>query len=207
MRGLLWAIFVGSVIVCYTIYAITGCSGSRNSTSVLEKYDGEPYFDAAVFPGQHDAVFQCAILALQEEGYLITLSDPQNRIVSGELNCPAKLQEELRGQTPERQTNVVKTCLAFLVIIGFAIAFLGSIGNGSTDENSSPLTNDPQPNESYKYTASLTTCAISTDSVEVKIAVTRSDLTDDLIVNTVPLENKYINCEIFDAIYRQLKNR
>jgi hypothetical protein len=212
MKGL-----VLSVAICFFFYSITGCGSSNIATKHLDKYDEKPYSDAATFyAGKVDA-YKATVLALQQRGYVVTLSDAQTGLINGEISGSSIIPEEQKQISKDTSNDVgageiIIGILGIILIVGL-IAMLTSDSNKKEDSNSNTtsttttttvVTSAPEKVTSYKYIVTINTTALSDSTSELQLSAVRQVIENGSITNSAKFENKYLNYGIFDAVQEQL---
>ncbi len=202
------------VLFSFILYA--GC-GTTQPTQHLDKYDGRPYADIATYPASKDDVHKATALALQQKGFVVTLSDPVTGLMNGELENPAIIPEEQKSNEQYEKASTGDILLGILGII-FIFGIIGWLVGSSEDDSSEhnkrekerhrePYYSPPvEPKtSSYRYVVALTLTAYGTDSTEVAISAVRAQLENGSVVSSGRMENKYLNYSIFEAIQSRLE--
>lgn len=201
------------ITICFFVFSVLNCGGSGQSTKHLEKYDSYPYQDIFTLNVSKDGAYKAAVNALQQQGYLITLSDPQTGLINAEINSPALLPEEIKAEEQSKGGTSVWTIL--LAILGVVLLFglIGSMdGCSDSSKKTKTRTDDhtyyPPPQEtkttSYRYVVTLTTTELDANSTGIKVSAVRMVLENGSVASSGRIENKYLNYNIIDAIEAQL---
>lgn len=214
MRTLNVPSFTLAVACIFLLYTITfpGCGSSSPSTSHLDKYDELPYRDTFTLSGSGQTVFRATIRALQQEGYIVSLSDPQTGLINAELNSGQVLAEEVKAlQTEESSgTSLFWTIIGIVFLFGLIALIIGSDESEQEqkDERSRHRERDPSVDvtvedsrtTSYRYVITINANPIDETSTEVQISAVRMQLENGGVVDSRRVENKYLNYRIVDRI-------
>lgn len=202
---------------CFLLYAVAvpGCGSSTPSTGHLDQYDSLPYRDAFTFDDDAPRVYRAAIRALQQEGYVISLSDPQTGLISAELNSGQVIAEEVKDARPAESSgsNVFWTIIGIIFLFGLIAMIVGSseeTDNDQREDRSRPPRHDP-PYEhedtktvSFRYIVTLNAGATGDFSTEVRISAVRMQLENGGVVRSERMENKYLNYRLADLVRNEL---
>jgi hypothetical protein len=206
------------VTFCFTLYSVIGCSSSVRSTEHLDKYDDLPYVNFTTVDVPRDIAYRAAILSLQHQGYVVTLSDPQTGLINCEINGASVIPEEQKaGQATTTQESsfgsVLLVILSIILIFGIVLLLVGSSDDPSGDNAEQGTagvqggSSEPSKTTSYRYVVTLHTTSVTDSSTEVQVSATRMVLENGAIVHSAAFENKYLNYSVFDAIYDQLESQ
>lgn len=208
--------FTFLVLVSFLVYSTFGCS-TEPSTKHLDKYDDRVYADLATYQSSRESVYRAAILGLQQKGYVITLSDPQTGLMSGEVQSAQPIAEEFKAEKMAEEPsggNVLIAILGIVFLFGI-IAWLASSSdtqeNKEEDKRSRTESHYHEPpaetkSMSYKYVVSLSLKTVDSVSTEVRISAVRTSFENGNVSGSGLLENKYLNYSVFEAIQRQLES-
>jgi hypothetical protein len=203
------------VLISFLLYSLFGCS-SEPSTKHLDKYDDRVYADLATYQSSRESVYRAAVFGLQQKGYVITLSDPQTGLISGEVQSAQPLAEEFKAAKMSEEPssgNILITILGIVFLFGI-IAWLASSSDSNNDkEKEKRSRNEPHyhdsPTEtktlSYKYVVSLTLATVDSASTKMRISAVRTSFENGGVTSSGLVENKYLNYSIFEAIQHQLE--
>jgi len=198
------------VLISFLVYSLFGCS-TEPSTKHLDKYDDRVFADLAMYQSSRDSVYRAAVFGLQQKGYVITLSDPQTGLISGEVQSAQPLAEELKAAKMSEEPsngNILIAILGIVFLFGI-IAWLASSNKEKEkrSRNEPPYADAPTGTKilSYKYVVSLTLAAVDSASAEVRISAIRTSFENGSVTGSGLMENKYLNYVIFEAIQRQLE--
>lgn len=204
------------ILASFVLYTTAGC-GSSQSTQHLDKYDDRPYVDIATYSFSKDQVYKAAVIALQQRGYVVTLSDPQTGLINGELQNPIVIPEEQKAAEQSGKPSPASILIAILGVI-FLFGIIAWLANSSDSSDSSSENNqrdrhrepyDPPPAEtktlSYRYIVTLNLAPYAMDSTEVILSAVRTELENGSVASSGRIENKYLNYSIFEAIQAQLE--
>ena len=204
------------VLISFLAYSFFGCS-SEPSTKHLDKYDDRVYADLATYQSSRESVYRAAIFGLQQKGYVLTLSDPQTGLISGEVQSAQPLAEEFKAAKMSEEPssgNVLIAILGIVFLFGI-IGWLASSSNSTNDkEKEKRSRNEPHYHDattetktlSYKYAVSLTLATLDSSSTEVRISAVRTSFENGSVTGSGLMENKYLNYAVFEAIQRQLES-
>ncbi|MBI3006131.1 MAG: hypothetical protein HYY49_12055 [Ignavibacteriales bacterium] len=207
------------VFASFVVYVVSGC-GTTQPTRHLDKYDSRPFADIATYIFSMDDVHKAAVLALQQKGYIVTVSDPVTGLVNGELESPDILAEEQKFEEQHEGPSAGTILLGILGIIFLfgIIAWLVSSTDDPSDSTSEhekrerhrePYYSPPDKEKtaSYRYVVSLTLSPYGMDSTEVVISAMRSKLENGGVVSSGRMENKYLNYSIFEGIQARIETK
>ncbi|MBI5215377.1 MAG: hypothetical protein HY960_06450 [Ignavibacteriae bacterium] len=206
-----------SVVTCFFFYSITGCGSSTAVVHPLDKYNEKPYSDEATFYANKDDAYKATVLALQQSGYVITLSDAQTGLINGEKSGSSILPEEHKQISKDSANDVgageiLIGILGILLIVGL-IAMLTSDSNNETQSNSNTTTSTTTTTvvssshekiTSYKYIVTVNTTALTDSTSQLQLSAVRQVIENGSVTNSSKFENKYLNYGIFDAVQAQL---
>ncbi len=213
MKGL-----VLSVAVCFFFYSISGCGSSTLATKHLDKYDEKAYSESATFYASKDDAYKATVLALQQRGYVVTLSDAQTGLINGESSGSSIIPEEQKQISKDTSNEVgageiIIGILGIILIVGL-IAMLTSDSNKKEESNSNTtstttttttvVSSAPEKITSYKYIVTINTTALSDSTSELQLSAVRQVIENGSVTNSAKFENKYLNYGIFDAVQEQL---
>ena len=214
MRKLNIPSFTLAVACTFFLYTIVlpGCGSSAPSTKHLDKYDQLPYRDTFTLNGSGQTVYRAAIRVLQQEGYIVSLSDPQTGLINAELNSGQVLAEEAKASQPEESsgTSLFWTIIGFVFLFGLIALIIGSEDSEQEqkDERSRFRERDPSVDVtvedsktiSYRYIVTINANPIDETSTEVQISAVRMQLENGGVVDSRRLQNKYLNYRLVDLI-------
>ena len=204
------------VLASFILYSASGC-GPSQSTRHLDKYDDRAYADIATFSFSKDRVYQSAIIALQQKGYVVTLSDPQTGLINGEIQNSIVIPEEQKAAEQSEKPSAGSILIAILGVI-FLFGIIAWLVNSSDSSNSSgendkrerhrePYYSPAEETKilSYRYIVTLNLAPLGMDSTEVVISAVRTELENGSVASSGRIENKYLNYSIFEAIQARLE--
>ncbi|TAK53091.1 MAG: hypothetical protein EPO24_14840 [Bacteroidetes bacterium] len=201
------------LLLCFSLYTITGCGSSSGQFKALEKYDTLEYADAVTFFATKEELHKATVAALQQKGYIVTLSDAQGGIINGETNSTTTIPEEQYEQSKSKELSageVLIGVLAIVLLVGIIAMIVSSSSDDSSDSNTTTETtasvtaSTPEVVRSYNYVVTFNTTTLSDTSLSLQISTVRLDIENGTTVHTVQLENKYLNYGLFDAVQEQL---
>ncbi len=203
------------VLISFLVYSLFGCS-SEPSTKHLDKYDDRVYADLATYQSSKESVYRAAVFGLQQKGYVLTLSDPQTGLISGEVQSAQPLAEEFKAAKMSEEPssgNVLIAILGIVFLFGIIGWLASSSGSNNDKEKEKRSRNEPPyrdaPTEtktlSYRYVVSLTVATVDSSSTEVRLSAVRTSYENGSVTGSGLIENKYLNYAIFEAIQRQVE--
>ena len=209
-----------AVAVCFFFYSMTGCGSSNVATKHLDQYNEKTYTDEATFFANKDDVYKATVLALQQRGYVVTLSDAQTGLINGEVSGSTILPEEQKQITSNTSNDIgageiIIMILGFILIVGL-IAMLTSDSSKDKESNSNTtsttttttvVANSPEKITSFKYVITLNTAALNDTSSQLQVSAVRMMIENGSVTNSSKFENKYLNYGLFDAVQEQLDMR
>ncbi|MBI5464865.1 MAG: hypothetical protein HY966_07945 [Ignavibacteriales bacterium] len=194
------------------LYAVAGC-GSSSSTAHLSKYDEQPYYDLLTFKSSKERAHKAAVLALQERGFRVTLSDPQTGLLTAQLNSSQLIEEDVRAAEKESSSKGGGFWAGLLAILG--IVFLVGLVSSASGCNETKSTSSSKPREntyytapeqkavvSYSYVVSMNATAVDSGSVRIQLSALRETITNGSVSDSRKMENKYLNYVLFESIQR-----
>ena len=204
------------VLASFILYTAAGC-GSGQSTRHLDKYDERPYADIATYSFSKDQVYKSAIIALQQKGFVVTLSDPQTGLMNGELENSDVIPEDQKAaeQRDKPSTGSILIAILGIIFLFGIIAWLASASDSSDASKDSdkrerhrePYYSPPAETKtlSYRYVVTVSLAPYGMDSTEVVISAVRTEMENGGVGSSVRMENKYLNYSIFEAIQNRLE--
>jgi len=213
-----------AIPVAALMLIMTGCGGSgsaRKAHPEFSKYDNEPYADTFSFAASPERTHRAVVEALQRRGAVISVSDSRSGLVTANLHSDGLLPEEEYDQQPvESEEPSAGSVLAAIFGVILFILLLGWLSDGCSTDSSSdsertrtrerePQYEPPPPPEpappvsaaNYVVSCTLTPEA---DSTSVRFAVVRQTIMNGTVTGSTPIQNKYVNYWLRDAILAQL---
>jgi hypothetical protein len=195
-------------------YSVIGCGGASQSTKHLDRYDALPYRDSFVVKAEPADVHKAALLSLQQQGFVITLSDPISGLVTAEKNgadrIAAELKQEASGKEDSRGTlETILGAVGILFLLGVLAAIFSSGCNQSSSSSAQSgsttyVNRAPETKKSYRYVVTVNTETRDTLGTVIQFSAVRMYLENGSIQSTEPFSNKYLNYELFDGIAAKL---
>jgi len=190
------------VAASFSIYAITGCSGSHVATAHLDKYEQSDYTATMSFNGDQYAVIEAAARALEQKGFVVTLMAPDAGRLDAEWQGSSVIPEEQKeAEVKERVTvlDVILGVLLFVLIIGIVLALSDSEEEAEANLSGDSHSDDAGPVETtYLYVATLSLVPLEAESTDVVMSTERKILENGIVRTTATMMNKYFNLSVFD---------
>ena len=201
------------ISVCVVLHSVTGCGSSNQAVNIYSQYDTHEFSEEQTFNAAKETVFTAALRALENRGYVLTLSDPVAGIMTAEHNTENILPEERQTlehqQYHEDHSNAFLTFLGIILFVGILAKMISSSHEGSEDQSAGQKScsqqNLPIHNEyGLRYTTTISLTTMSTTSTVARISVIKMELENGTVKNSFKLYNKYLNYFLFDEIHLQV---
>jgi len=186
----------------FSIYAMTGCSGSHVATAHLDKYEASDYTATMSFNGDQYTVIEAAARALEQKGFVVTLMAPDAGRLDAEWQGSSVIPEEQKEtEVNERVTvlHVILGVLLFVLIIGIVLALSDSEEEAEANLSGDSHSDDAEPVETtYLYVVTLSLVSLGTESTDVIMSTEKKILENGIERTTATMMNKYFNLSVFD---------
>ena len=215
MRHFLLPRFTLFLAASLLLYTAVGCSGSGQSTKHLDQYDSLPYRDSFTVNAPPADAHKAALFALQQKGFVVTLSDPISGLITAEINGADRLAAEVKQEATDKKESrgtleMILAAVGIIFLIGIIVAIFSS-GSNETKPSSSQsgsttyVRQEAEPKKSYRYVVTLNTEMRDTLGTAIQFSAVRMYLANGSVQTTDRFANKYLNYELFDAIAAQLR--
>lgn len=190
------------------LHSVIGCGSSHQSVNIYSQYDALEYSEEITLSAGKESVFIAAIHALEDRGYIITLSDPVAGLLNAEYSSSNTLPEE--QQALEHQAYQEDHAKGFITFLGI-ILLVGLVA----EVLSSPHHEQPEKQEScrqdehlrnfrndygYRYVTTISAKEINKNASVVRVSVVKMEIEHGAVKNSFKLYNKYLNYSLFDDI-------